>query len=209
MINRNKRKIGFLLIFLAVILLILTIFLLLNPEGNFFKGFFERDVKEKQEDKTPEQIFEEERVREREEFIYTYDQEFEDNREWDEDDFRQISRNFAERFGSYSNQSDYSNINDLKLLSMTEKMKDWADNYVRDLRSSAPADQEYYGVTTKALLEPQILSFDLDGNKVELLLTVQREESFSSGPSNVFSQDIKITFIKEDGEWLVDSAFWQ
>ncbi len=208
MINQNKRKIGFLLIILAIILLILFVLFFLNPEKNIFQGIFNREPKVEQGDKTPEQIFEEERVRERDEFIYSFDQETEFGREWDEDDFRQISRPFVERFGSYSNQSNYSNIDDLKIF-MTSKMRDWADDYIRDLKVSAPVEQEFYGVTTKSLLEPKITEFDLDESRVELLLTVQREESFSSKPSNIFSQDIKVIFIKEGGEWLVDGAFWQ
>lgn len=209
MINKNKRVVGFLLIGLAIVLLILAILFFLNPEKNILKNIFDRDSKTDQIEKTPEQIFEEDRAREREDIVYEFDPEVEANRDWDEDDFRQIARSFAERFGSYSNQSDYSNIDDLKLFSMTKKMKEWADDYVRGLRATTPSKQEFYGVTTKALLEPKILSFDLPGNKVELLLTVQREESFSSGPNKIFSQDIKITFLKEGGEWLVDSAFWQ
>jgi uncharacterized protein YpmS len=208
MINQNKRKTGFLLIALAIILLVLAVLFLLNPKKNIFKNIFNRDSEVGQEEKSPEQIFEEERAKERDSIVYDFDPDVEANREWDEDDFRQIARPFAERFGSYSNQSDYRNIDDLKIF-MTEKMKDWADDYVRGLRESSPIEQEFYGVTTKSLLEPQILSFDLAGSKVEVSLTVQREEIFFSGEKNIFSQDIKIVFVKQNGEWLVDGAFWQ
>lgn len=36
-----------------------------------------------------------------------------------------------------------------------------------------------------------------------------KEENSSDQESKVYSQDIKIKFVKAGGEWLVDSAVWQ
>lgn len=207
MINSNKRKIGFLLIFLGVILIVVIVLLFLSPDKNIFKNLFNRD-KNTEEVKTPEQIFEEMKAQKEAEVVYTFDAQAEANRDWTEDDFRQIARPFVERLGSYSNQSDYGNIDDLKIF-MTAEMKTWADTYMAKLKAESSEQDAFYGITTKALVEPEITKFDLENEEVELIVSTQREETSSDKKNNVFSQKIKINFTKENGEWLVDGAFWQ
>lgn len=207
MINQNKRKVGYLLIGLAIILLVLAVIFFLSPEKNILKNLFNRSDKSSEE-KTAEELFEEMKAQKEAEIVYSFDPELENNRDWDEDDFRQIARSFVERFGSYSNQSDYGNIDDLKIF-MTAKMKLWADEYVSDLKAEDSDQDEFYGITTKALIEPEVLSFDLSADKVELMVPTQREENAGSQDKRIFSQNIKVTFVKEGGEWLIDSAFWQ
>ncbi|MDD3711594.1 MAG: hypothetical protein PHP37_03285 [Patescibacteria group bacterium] len=207
MINQNKRKVGYLLIGLAIILLVLAIIFFLSPEKNVLKNLFDRNEKSSEE-KTAEELFEEMKAQKEAEIVYSFDPEFESNRDWDEDDFKQIARSFVERFGSYSNQSDYGNIDDLKMF-MTAKMKLWADEYVSDLKSEDLDQDKFYGIITKALIEPEVLNFDLASSKVDLMVATQREETTDSQNKRVFSQNIKISFVKENGEWLVDGAFWQ
>lgn len=207
MINSNKRKIGFLLIFLGVILIVVIVLLFLSPDKNIFKNLFNRN-KNTEEVKTPEQIFEEMKAKKEAEVVYTFDAQAEANRDWTEDDFRQIARPFVERLGSYSNQSDYGNIDDLKIF-MTAEMKTWADTYMAKLKAESSEQDAFYGITTKALVEPEITKFDLENEEVELIVSTQREETSSDKKNNVFSQKIKINFTKENGEWLVDGAFWQ
>ncbi|MDD5289946.1 MAG: hypothetical protein PHT40_01950 [Patescibacteria group bacterium] len=110
---------------------------------------------------------------------------------------------FAERFGSYSSQSNFENLLDLKML-MTERMQNWVDSLV--VAGSAPATV-YYGLTTKAL-NTEIKN--LDATSAEVLVSTQRQESVGSEVnSKVYYQDILISFVKEAGLWQVDEARWQ
>ncbi len=209
MINSNKRKVGYLLIALAIILLILSIALFLSPDKNPFKTLINKITNKVEEvGKTPEEEFNDMIQQKKDSMVYTFDEEAENNRDWSQDDFKQLSRSFAERFGSYSNQSNYGNIEDLEIF-MSVKMKKWAEEYVADLRNNNQYSGSFYGIVTKALVEPKISSFTPDSGQVVVLVSTQREENSSDGEPRVYNQDIEISFIKVGGEWLVDSAIWQ
>lgn len=139
---------------------------------------------------------------------YSFDPLAETKREYDEDDIKKIAEFFAERFGSYSNQSNYGNIVDLKLF-MTEKMQVWADNYVDELKASNNGNAAYYGVTSIAIAS-KANSFNATSGTAEVLVTTQRQESSVGGENkDPYYQDVLISLTKEGGEWKVDSAFWQ
>lgn len=209
MINSSKRKVGYLLIALAIILLILSIVLFLSPDKNPFKTLIDKITNKTEEiEKTPEEEFNEMIQQKKDSIVYTFDEEAENNRDWSQDDFKQLGRSFAERFGSYSNQSNYGNIEDLEIF-MSSEMKKWAEEYVADLRANSQYSGSFYGIVTKALVEPEISSFALDSGKVDVLVSTQREENSSDGEPRAYNQDIKISFIKVGGEWLVNSAIWQ
>lgn len=120
-------------------------------------------------------------------------------------DAAKLSALFAERLGSFSNQSDYSNVTDLKIL-MTANMKDWADKYVADLRAQKYSGQ-YYGIITKALTT-KILSPEKDG-KIKIEIATERQESNVDVLSPSYLQKMTLELIKANGEWLVDSAYWE
>ncbi len=205
--HSSRKKIGILLIVLAFIFLVTIIVMFLRPEGGFFPGL--RDSS--QEDVlSPEEKFNLEREKEKEATVpaYTFDEDEERNREYDEDDFRQLARYFAERFGSYSSQSDFSNIEDLKL-SMSSEMRSWARDYVFELRDNRDYSEDFYGIITRALIEPQIKTFNPEGGVVEVSVLTQREEISALGIIDSYNQEINIRIIKEGGEWLVNSALWQ
>jgi len=121
----------------------------------------------------------------------------------------QVATSFAERFGSYSNQSNYSNINDLKIF-MSQKMSDWADNYIKENRAKNQANDIYYGITTKSV-SSEVKVFDDDLSKATILIKTRRREALgtTNNVSKTYNQDILITFVKEKGAWKVDSAYWQ
>ncbi|MDP2708489.1 MAG: hypothetical protein Q8O93_00335 [bacterium] len=119
-----------------------------------------------------------------------------------------MSSAFAERFGSYSNQSDYGNIRDLRIF-MTAKLKTWADNYINDARSRQGDSAIYYGIITKAI-SGEAKQFDPDTGQAEILIKTQRRESIGvSGNNATFYQDIIIKYEKENGAWLLDGIYWQ
>jgi len=124
------------------------------------------------------------------------------------DDLIRMASSFAERFGSYSNQSNFSNVIDLKIF-MTEKMKKWADSYVLKNRQIASDSEIYFGITTKSI-DTELKEYDDDLGIAEVVVITRRREARSTrtNVSNVFTQDITIKFKRESNSWKIDSAFW-
>lgn len=203
----KKRKLGYLLIALALILIAIIVYLFLQPQDNFLKNLFSRPSKEVISEDDQEKAFEKMQREIDEQKEYPYDPAFEASRQWEEDDFKQVARSFAERFASFSSHSDYSNIEDLESL-MSNKMKIWASKYVADLKAKQKDSSAYYGTVGKVLVEPKIINPE-QSSKIEVLVTVQRQEITSESAENIYDQDIKISFINENSKWVVDEAYWQ
>ena len=130
------------------------------------------------------------------------------NTEIKQDDVARMASAFAERFGSFSNQSDYGNIRDLQIF-MTAKMKDWAQNYIDQARAKKTDTSIYYGIVTKSILS-EVKQFNGDAGQAEILVKTQRRESTGvSGNSTTFYQDIIIKYLREVGVWRVDGVYWQ
>lgn len=122
-------------------------------------------------------------------------------------ELKKIAASFVERFGSYSNHSDFSNIDDLKSV-MSIGMKDWADGYLEEMRAKKYSD-EYFGVTTKSVLE-EVNKYDDNRGLAEILVKTQKRESNGTmNNAKTYSQDILIKFVKEDDVWKVDEAEWE
>lgn len=118
-----------------------------------------------------------------------------------------IAQNFAERFGSYSNQNNFDNILNLQDL-MTEKMKKWSEEYVATEKAKITDTSVYYGVTTKAL-SYQKINFEMD-KSAGFIVTTQRVEATgtTTNITKTYYQDITILLIKENNAWKVDEAKW-
>lgn len=121
-------------------------------------------------------------------------------------DVAKLAASFAERLGSFSNQSDYSNFEDLDIF-MTASMRDWAKEYVEKMRADNPYNGKYYGITTKAV-STEVKSFDEKKETAEIVIGTQRRETKIDGSENNFNQNLRLTFVKENGQWLVDGAYW-
>lgn len=123
-------------------------------------------------------------------------------------DVAKIAMAFAERFGSYSNQSSYGNFTDLKIM-MTQNMKDWADEYVKGLQASSTNQTAYYGITTNSITS-EIKNFDDNAGVAQIVVTTQRQETRgSSDTSSSFIQKLDLDFKKVNGEWLADRGYWE
>lgn len=120
-----------------------------------------------------------------------------------------IASAFAERFGSYSNQNSFQNIQDLQIF-MTDSMKNWSKSYIIDSKSQQEDNSIYYGVTTKAL-STEVVNYNEGGGIAEILVKTQRREAMgSTSNAEVYYQDILIKMKQKKGDiWKVDSAFWQ
>ncbi|MFA6215362.1 MAG: hypothetical protein WC768_02240 [Patescibacteria group bacterium] len=119
-----------------------------------------------------------------------------------------IAFTFAERFGSYSNQGGFANLDALKDL-MTIKMKAWADNYKLSQKSFFDASQPYYGITTQAL-SVDLNNLDEVLGRAEVLVSTQRRETkVDTANPRVFYQNLKLSLAKVGESWKVDAADWQ
>jgi len=125
-----------------------------------------------------------------------------------QEDLLRMASAFAERFGSYSNQSDYGNIRDLKIF-MSSTMQDWADSFIDQARAKKSESSIYYGITTKAIAQ-EVIKFDEDLGQAEVLVKTQRREAIgTTSNTTVFYQDIVIKFVRQKGIWKVDGAYWR
>ena len=135
--------------------------------------------------------------------VYRFDEEEEAQRETSKEDLKQMAFAVSERFGSYSNEGNFGNINDLKIY-MTDSMKLWADNYIEE-QSEKEYIGNYYGITTTALVG-EVTEFNDDSASV--IVTTKRKE-VKDQQENVYNQDIIINFNKVGDEYKVDDAYWQ
>jgi hypothetical protein len=128
--------------------------------------------------------------------------------EVNKEDLKRMAASFAERYGSFSNQSNFGNIRDLKIF-MSSNMQAWADDYIKAEIDKKTDSSIYYGATTRAVSQ-EVLSYDESDGSAEILVHTQREEA--TGTTNnisQFQQDIKLMFIKERKAWKVNGAYWQ
>ncbi|MEK7122505.1 MAG: hypothetical protein AAB855_01475 [Patescibacteria group bacterium] len=114
---------------------------------------------------------------------------------------------FVERFGSYSNQGNYENLTDL-LPFMSSKMQGWAEKQIKE-QTEKPFQELYRGVTTKAL-SYTTTRYEPQQGFAEMRVSTQRRELIGSTVNaRVYNQDVVVSLVKDDGAWVVDSAFWQ
>jgi len=123
------------------------------------------------------------------------------------EDLKRQSSSFAERFGSFSNQSNYGNLEDLKIF-MSAKMQAWSENYISREREINIDSSIYFGVITKSI-SSEIKKFDENSGTAEILVSTKKSET--KGRENIanYYQNIILKFIKEKEVWKVDEANWQ
>lgn len=118
-----------------------------------------------------------------------------------------IARNFVEIYGSYSNQSNYANI-ELALPLLSARFKADMSSFLKESRAKYVPGLVYEGVTTKAL-NIFVNNIDEEAGKATVTVKAQKKESFGKQINySIKYQDMLITLIKENERWLVDSAKW-
>lgn len=123
-------------------------------------------------------------------------------------DVEKIARFFTEFFGSFSTDSNYSNVTGLKIY-MTQNMQKWADSFVADAKKNKNNAAGYFGVTTKAV-SVKTDSFSEEKGKAEVTVSCQRREATgTSTNARIYYQDMLISFVKEKGVWKVNEAKWK
>lgn len=113
---------------------------------------------------------------------------------------------FAERLGSFSSQSTFSNIVDLQLF-MTSGMRTWSESYIKRLRDEYPSDT-YYRISTLAL-NTQTIDYNESLGQAEIKVTTHRREEDEAGEENSFMQDMIIELVLDNNRWLVKAVYWQ
>lgn len=192
--TRRKRLFIVALILLALLLLLIWLLWVLFSGGGGTQG--------------GEEVAQVEEVEEVEEVISTRptisEQELQAERETrtTSADVLSLSKSFVIRYGSYSNEANFANLEDVLPLvsaSFAARLQNTIDTSV--------APEDYYGVSTS------IVTVKVDEKSEtasQVTVTTQREEAIGS-PQNttVKYQDIVLTFVMEDESWKVDSATWQ
>jgi hypothetical protein len=135
-----------------------------------------------------------------------YDLSKEAPHQLDANDASKLATSFVERLGSFSNQSSYGNVTDLKIF-MTSDMRDWADKYVAELKAQSYSG-EYYGITTK-VLTTNVLSYDKKAGTAKIDVMTERQEGRADSLGEPYRQKITVELIEKNGEWLVDTAYWE
>ncbi|MBT5338046.1 hypothetical protein HN858_01455 [Candidatus Falkowbacteria bacterium] len=118
---------------------------------------------------------------------------------------RAVATTFVERFGSYSNQSEYAGFEELASI-MTQSMASWVKNtYLPQLKKEHDPKGYFYSIKTSA---PVVEISVEEENFVEIIVKTQRLEK-TDNSSQTFNQDIVLELVKQDGEWAIDGAFWR
>ncbi|HPI67278.1 MAG TPA: hypothetical protein PKZ16_01925 [bacterium] len=118
----------------------------------------------------------------------------------------QLASAFSERLGSYSNQSNYENLVDLKAF-MSEDLQKWADNQITNGRVNVGSSGPYFGLTTKAL-KTELISYDSE--QALFMVSTQRHEVVGVDFNDrVYYQNIELEMIKVDGVWVVNRFTWK
>ncbi|MDD5341374.1 MAG: hypothetical protein PHC97_02955 [Patescibacteria group bacterium] len=115
---------------------------------------------------------------------------------------------FAERFGTFSNQSDFVNFSELKS-QMTAATINWVQNtYIPSLIKLYPKSS-YYGIETKAL-SSDFNSLDENQGTADVLVKTQRiEYKVSLSNPRIFYQNILLKLVKSGQIWKVNGVYWQ
>lgn len=115
-------------------------------------------------------------------------------------------RSFVERYGSYSNQSDFENLEDLYPF-MTQRLRQQTEKFVRDERAREVRGTSYVGVTTRAL---SVRTASESATEARVLVSAQRQEATAANPSGrVYYQDIELSLKNVGDAWRVDAAVWK
>lgn len=115
------------------------------------------------------------------------------------------ARSFVERWGSFSTESDFQNIEDLYAL-MTDSMRTWANTYLADQRKVQAAGVEFYGVTTRAM-KTEVLEQSADS--VRIRVTVQRVETKGSAQAQSSYKTMEVALKHIGQAWFIDGAWWK
>ncbi|MBU1132332.1 hypothetical protein KKC32_03760 [Patescibacteria group bacterium] len=119
---------------------------------------------------------------------------------------KNMAVSFVERFGTFTNQSNYIGLLELSP-ALSSPMQSWLKNtYIPQLKTQHDPNGFFYRVITRAPAAELVSQTD---SKIKMKVSTEREETLSETEPVVFMQDIVVDLVKENNNWLVDGAFWQ
>lgn len=118
-------------------------------------------------------------------------------------DLWSLSQTFAERYGSYSSESDFANARDLLPLMSAA----FVARTLASMETAVPSSG-YYGVTTRFLSVKVTAQNDAAGTASAEVQTQREEASGSVQDVQVRYQVLQLVFVKEQSVWKVDDAVW-
>jgi hypothetical protein len=117
-----------------------------------------------------------------------------------------FARIFVERFGSYSSESDFANVDDILALA-TPRFQAELESLVETYREQLEDQEGYTGISTlfigyKTLSETE--------TSATLLVTTQREESVGNPDNTTLRyQDVEVALVRNGDSWLIDDVTWK
>jgi hypothetical protein len=122
---------------------------------------------------------------------------------------REIERfvaGFVERFGTFSNQNEFSHLESLKMFT-SDQFYLWARQNTQSSDAGIADSALYYGISTKAL---DVLLVSNDGATRVYSISTQRQESRGTDVnSRIFPQHAEVELVFSNNLWLVNGVFWQ
>ncbi len=116
---------------------------------------------------------------------------------------------FIERFGTFSNQNELSNLEALKTAT-TPSFYQWARRYGLGIAGGSDSSV-YYGITTQALnvVIDSSKQENPDVKRVYTVTTQRAEVRGFEGNAKLFAQNADVELMKEGEQWLVSGVFWK
>lgn len=114
-----------------------------------------------------------------------------------------IAALFAERYGSYSNQSSYQNVRDL-FPQMTARERTEIENFIK----TTPFEATVYSGTTTKVVRTEMGA--RTGDRISFTVFTQRIDATANNPqSRIYYQTAQIELVKSGLTWLVDRFVWK
>ena len=115
------------------------------------------------------------------------------------------ARDFTERYGSYSTEGDFANLEAL-LPVMTARFRNQTQTVIEKNKAQQQAAQ-FVGVTTKALsVKPE---GQISADTPASVLVQSQQTTSKSGTSEVSYATLALTLVYNGALWKVDTATWQ
>lgn len=117
-----------------------------------------------------------------------------------------VARTFVERFGSYSSETDFANVDDVMKLA-TPTYQNELDALVNSYRRQFDAEAGYTGVSTQVISMKTVTETEA---ATTFLVTTQREEAVGTpGNTTLRYQDAQVDLVKSGDNWLVNDLTWK
>ncbi len=115
------------------------------------------------------------------------------------------ARVFIERYGSYSSDANFANLEDL-IPMMSESLANETKNYIAAQRAKEKVGQIFYSSTTR-VLSIKFEDFIPDVSAVFTALCQQQETKDKT--TNMVYKTVKLKMVFENNGWLIDSIIIQ